>query len=89
MRRFNLDGDWVDSDFLMRVFKLAAELKLASRFYLLPGDGQVAHFIYLTSGVHYWRGGAWTLLQHADNKLKTVCALKNSSQAINGSNPIV
>jgi hypothetical protein len=48
MRRFNNDGDWVDADFLTYVFGLAAELKLAGRFYSLPGDGQVAHFIYLT-----------------------------------------
>jgi hypothetical protein len=48
MRRFNIDDDWVDTDFLTYVFGLAAELKLDGRFYSLPGDGQVAHFIYLT-----------------------------------------
>ncbi|WP_254086586.1 hypothetical protein [Dawidia cretensis] len=47
-RRFDIDGDWVDPEFLTYVFGLAAELKLAGRFYALPGDGQVAHFIYLT-----------------------------------------
>ena len=48
MHRFNIEGDWVDPDFLTYVFGLATELKLAGRFYSLPGDGQVAHFIYLT-----------------------------------------
>jgi hypothetical protein len=47
-RRFNIDGDWVDPDFLTYVFRLAAELKLPGGFYSFPGDGQVAHFIYLT-----------------------------------------
>jgi hypothetical protein len=47
-RRFNIHDDWVDTDFLTYVFGLAAERKLAGRFYALPGDGQVAHFIYLT-----------------------------------------
>jgi hypothetical protein len=48
VRQFDIDGDWVDGDFLAYVLRLAAELKLAGRFYALPGDGQVAHFIYLT-----------------------------------------
>ncbi|MCD9015506.1 hypothetical protein [Parachryseolinea silvisoli] len=46
--RFGIEGDWVDPGFLTYVFGLPAELKLAGRFYSFPGDGQVAHFIYLT-----------------------------------------
>jgi hypothetical protein len=48
VRRFNIESDWVDPNFLTYVIVLPAELKLAGRFYSLPGDGQVAHFIYLT-----------------------------------------
>jgi hypothetical protein len=47
-RRFDIDGDWVDPEFLTYMLGLATELNLAGRFYALPGDGQVAHFIYLT-----------------------------------------
>jgi hypothetical protein len=46
--RFGIEGDWVDPGFLTYLFGLPAELKLAGRFYSLPGDGQVAYFIYLT-----------------------------------------
>lgn len=47
-RRFNIEGDWVDPDFLTYMVGLAVELNLAGRFYGLPGDGQEAYFIYLT-----------------------------------------